>query len=108
LAVRVLHRPWKLPPRWTLKNASTAAVENDRTVFHSYHRHLTTGHSISAAHPRADPLCMKHGGRRRVGLACQHRGRFFSGALSPDISRTRSPASTPDCCHRSQTGEHAF
>ena len=70
-------------------------------------RGLTRGHSISAPHPCADSLRMKRRGRR-VPLRCQHRGRFISGALSPNISRTRSPASTPDCCHRSQTGERAF
>jgi hypothetical protein len=26
-----------------------SGLENDRTVFHSYHGHLTTGHSISAS-----------------------------------------------------------
>src|SRR5512134_3583412 len=38
LVTRVSHRPWKLPRLWTLKNAPTAASENDRTVFHSNHR----------------------------------------------------------------------
>jgi len=27
-----------------------SGLENDRTVFHSYHRHLTDGHSISASY----------------------------------------------------------
>ncbi len=48
LVARFRRSRWTLPQRWTQKNAPTAAVENDRAVFHSDHRHLTTGHSISA------------------------------------------------------------
>ena len=40
-------RLWNLPPLWTLKSGAHNGLENDKAVFHSSHRPLTTGHSIS-------------------------------------------------------------
>ena len=52
LAARGRHRPWKLPALWTLEERAHNALENERPVFHSSHRRLTYGHSISGSRLR--------------------------------------------------------
>jgi hypothetical protein len=47
LAARVPHRPWKLPPLWTLKNPPTAAWKTTRPFSTATTGNLTDGHSIS-------------------------------------------------------------
>jgi hypothetical protein len=38
---------WKLPDLWTRKACADRSLENDRTVFHSFHRRLQSEGDIS-------------------------------------------------------------